>query len=66
MTVLLALQAAEATAVLGTRMALGDRRTARLLFSQPYDAGFCSRHTHQLAGLLMALSDVEAEGGEQA
>lgn len=47
-------QVAEGTALVWSRAVLGDERTAKLLFQQEYDAGFVSRHTHQLAGLLMA------------
>lgn len=47
-------QITEGTLLCGTRNVLGDEPTADLLFRQDYDAGFCGRHTNQLAGLWAA------------
>lgn len=43
------------------RLTFGDDAVREWTFNQDYDAGFTSRHTHQLAGLWMSQFDYDDE-----
>lgn len=60
-TVALTRQATEGSLLAATRTVYGDASVARALFACPYDAGFTSRHTNQLAALWTA--HLDAVGG---
>lgn len=51
--------AVEGSALVVTRAALGDEKTAELVFGCDYDADFCRRHSHQLGGLMTSYLDAQ-------